>query len=1009
MKNVKKEGLFSQAVPSVYIDSIIIENAAVPKHVNDPHIKDPFTEPELISGLSLRDRIFVKVNIAMKDSGNHLFSSLLKSGDLEKYLMVAVVQSQEEGITPEQLPSLIESFGEDTARFIRVINVSDGIHGREDTYDILDDGTKIHTIDFQQTFSVELPSGDSNPSYLAYHAMCYVDMESFFRDYELVRDSSTPSMNGKISSEIVFQDAKLVSKSYLFKTSDGMIWPGLVIKNEDGTYKTPSPSEPIYPEEVANRTVQDNRIFRTIGINHGDLLQNVIDAENLSISKNVFSSQKSVMADRKKEKYISDITFSKNPDGSLAFLFDVNLKRLLEVQSPYGKIISNLSSAGQPLDEIYLLSKITKADVIRYPANKGIDGKPVIDNKNKKTPFTVASLNKNLLKADISLERQKVKYTGTDRTMSSITNGKYAYRVDLDIVDGVSAYMNRLYSELVISNKMLEDYALSIQMPSMSEDSNISDDPHTYQASEEIRNRDSKKSNNVNRATGKLSSRFRREIKQKYADSEDTPWNTPAALLEEVCYGLYSNETLRNLSIGSSFQSSLHPDSATIGSVLSFIQLYEFITEQVKRIVSQATGTSEDKGQTTYKKSSESNIIKADKLFNKIYSANTPDRVGYDYLSVRSPSVGITKIYLSDWNRRVDAENNKWFSDATSFYLPSTSSIPKRVEVSNNDYSYLSPSQIYLSSSPQSTSVLDDEVYDVIYNKIYSYNSHEDSTFEKRSVQNSSLASSFYKMGASFFNPSERDRILSPPSAAVITELEGSSRVIKKNNFDIVDRIYDRVNIQESVGALEVSSGEELFLKHYSYKDSSAGNINFYNLSSRDNVIRKMKEKEITSLPNQILSIVASSNSPEVTSYQFFNSGSFESRIDKTNSPLFQLNINSLMRVEYHSGTQGWRLLTRDVLSSLPDLKILCKLVPYDNERLHVYRNKKLDLPIYNEYFILDLGNVVAPAEVTAVPIRRGILDKLKTVSGVDVPSEFSTTSPLIDRSRGISIGRVIL
>ena len=51
-----------------------------------------------------------------------------------------------------------------------------------------------------------------------------------------------------------------------------------------------------------------------------------------------------------------------------------------------------------------------------------------------------------------------------------------------------------------------------------------------------------------------------------------------------------------------------------------------------------------------------------------------------------------------------------------------------------------------------------------------------------------------------------------------------------------------------------------------------------------------------------------------------------------------------------------WKTLDLDTFNNfIPGVKILCRVQKYENKLLDIQRDELLELPIYNEYFILNL------------------------------------------------------
>ena len=98
MANIKNEGLFGETVPGVFIDSIVLESTSgLPAEVRNPHIDHAREEPTIITEPS---RLKTTLNITMKESDNHIFSSLVGNEDLHEHLKIGIIQSTRSEVIP---------------------------------------------------------------------------------------------------------------------------------------------------------------------------------------------------------------------------------------------------------------------------------------------------------------------------------------------------------------------------------------------------------------------------------------------------------------------------------------------------------------------------------------------------------------------------------------------------------------------------------------------------------------------------------------------------------------------------------------------------------------------------------------------------------------------------------------------------------------------------------------------------------------------------------------------
>jgi len=80
------------------------------------------------------------------------------------------------------------------------------------------------------------------------------------------------------------------------------------------------------------------------------------------------------------------------------------------------------------------------------------------------------------------------------------------------------------------------------------------------------------------------------------------------------------------------------------------------------------------------------------------------------------------------------------------------------------------------------------------------------------------------------------------------------------------------------------------------------------------------------------------------------------SSIELSNKYFFimYMNYQNLFQIEYFDDKlQKWNLLTEQILNTLPDVKVLCRVVSFINEELSIVRSESIDIELVNQYFIL--------------------------------------------------------
>ena len=162
-----------------------------------------------------------------------------------------------------------------------------------------------------------------------------------------------------------------------------------------------------------------------------------------------------------------------------------------------------------------------------------------------------------------------------------------------------------------------------------------------------------------------------------------------------------------------------------------------------------------------------------------------------------------------------------------------------------------------------------------------------------------------------------------------------------------------------------------------------------YDLESPDNVFARhglaprdrRTNKFVMELPNQIKSVLLAKDAQAAATVRYnpFNlEGDFVN--DFGVGSYFRMNYKNLKKVEAMVGYQTARpprgehpllptilikepifeKLTKEVINNSIGKKLLCRLVPYTEGRLDIAELKGIELPVFDEHFILDIDNGVA-------------------------------------------------
>ena len=163
----------------------------------------------------------------------------------------------------------------------------------------------------------------------------------------------------------------------------------------------------------------------------------------------------------------------------------------------------------------------------------------------------------------------------------------------------------------------------------------------------------------------------------------------------------------------------------------------------------------------------------------------------------------------------------------------------------------------------------------------------------------------------------------------------------------------------------------------------------------------------LMSLPNQVKSIFqAALGSTEVTVNEFQDSEDYMRDINT--SPIFDMNYRLLMTIEFLSGYEKskegetlikqpiWEKLTKEKYNKMRNVDIICRLKTYENKYLGLKKPKGLDLPVYDETFIISgdktLDEETRENSTYGEIVKKYLEDVTDKIEKIDVLPEYTTT-----------------
>jgi hypothetical protein len=205
---------------------------------------------------------------------------------------------------------------------------------------------------------------------------------------------------------------------------------------------------------------------------------------------------------------------------------------------------------------------------------------------------------------------------------------------------------------------------------------------------------------------------------------------------------------------------------------------------------------------------------------------------------------------------------------------------------------------------------------------------------------------------------------------------------IFKESYEQIAGIINEKTNQGSTLMLSIIS-KKIFNKlplHRKWKGTSG--LEKYDITNKDNILNILSNTEVNlppygedfidwakTMPNQIKALFVSGDPGNSSAkYNFFQltAGAGNDTIGDVNDlGKFYLHFQKLVKVEYLSSygnvlsgkslkNAQWRTLTGDVTMKGTNKMLLCRLVPYSDPNIVECEIPELDLPMYNQYFLID-------------------------------------------------------
>jgi hypothetical protein len=223
-------------------------------------------------------------------------------------------------------------------------------------------------------------------------------------------------------------------------------------------------------------------------------------------------------------------------------------------------------------------------------------------------------------------------------------------------------------------------------------------------------------------------------------------------------------------------------------------------------------------------------------------------------------------------------------------------------------------------------------------------------------------------------------------------------------------------NLKEPQNFLDVAAekkitrlqfNEEVFKRGLKYQTYPSFSL-FKQATTQTTTITDMRQQMIKDLPNQIKSLfVASVKEEAVVKNWFANNITTDPLGDPSQKLNFKLNYGIIRKIEvltgFEVGTNSdgktqikepiWEMMTPELFEYAKDKNVLCRMKRYENKKYGISWFKSLELPVFNEYFILRQDEERQTTAAPPAPRQTYIIP-----TGISTWSRSPNTRPLTAR-----------
>ena len=893
------------------------------------------------------------------------------------------------------------------------------------------DNPELHAVgnneyDFEYEFSFDIQ--DNALIDVAYFACITVNLNMMMTDFAAnFAQSEIKYFQGPISSEKVFVDAQLQTKTNVFYLPNNTIWSGPVHEQNNqimaGAFHKPAPHAVLTKVETENLKLKDSR-----------------NTNNQSKEVNTFMGER---------LFIGNPYNTKDENGTIKKLIYFDMKNMFIEKTVYGELLNQLSP--ELFEEALNTFTIKKLTIKR----KFVKLKKVANSfKNKKRGYTVLNdrtkivlfasdaspynlvpngpitTNKQWFETpplsvimnswiqEINMgDRRYIYFNFTDRGFKDLKYGNYIYSLELLMLDRTKDFLSSLYVIYKNNVKDLESYYLRARKPK-----------------------------NLSLTTQQFKKSFVKSENQLYGlDNIDNlnivPWLKGVENYISLKSYLYNMEKDEQTSQGQQIFNSINPKTGSPRGISLFIEKYQnLLNEFIRKFNLEQTkvGTFNNRNSPANASQTHPSLTLITHNYEEIYNATyiregyrvfepigpelTPELNGFAPGAGNGPSVqntdpnqnngfatgagngpsvqnnGVPIMSRDTFDQRRQQEIDRFFRAKPNFNQDETKNLTREQisDLSNiESFSSAFMSPVTLISKSRSIDLSQTNlVNDTLLN-----NTIQEITNRERTGTNAFSNTITMQKLRTLTATNDED-----PKFENITNYLGNSTPL--SNIDFGYTLEDLKDIER----IQV----EKKIKDAVAKRRKTKMINSFDLTKQNNVIstkirnKKIRRHELRKIPLHTKAIISSRSQSVRTN--ILNSPTDLLASNETDNKLLIQHF-AVQKVQYFDGFKmdkkgqpifnmpKWKLLDLEAFQTKQKENLICRIVYYDDETIGLRLPKELELEIFDSYFIIKAAEKVPQTN------RKFISNiAISYNSNEQVNYDYATTNPLKQPTKENSI-----